>query len=379
MTITTPWCNAPTHDNNDKLHPVVSINYVPRIIASAFYLLISISILGEALFSYQYFSLIFLGLLWPHIAWIISTRAKHGKRQEILNMHFDALFSAAFCLVSPASYFISVVLAVLCANALFIGFFRLLTSTISVFAVTMLTGLLYLQPDKFLTLNQQSQMLTTFFMVVYFSSFGAIGYRLTRKMIQLNKQVESLSVTDSLTNSHNRFYLEKNLTKELHRCYRVKYPLTLIFADLDHFKNINDQYGHGVGDEILKSFVEIAKNSIRDDVDWIARYGGEEFVIVLPNSNAENGSRVAERIRTSLDAQNFQIEGNQIHVTCSFGVSAVNNEDQNTKAETLLAQADNGLYKAKANGRNRVEIVSKNNTSAANSNFVEKTSTICEA
>jgi len=193
-------------------------------------------------------------------------------------------------------------------------------------------------------------------------------------MIQLNKQVQSLSLTDTLTGAYNRLFLDQNLTKEIHRCHRLKYPLTLIFADLDHFKSINDQYGHAAGDEILRQFVNLARHCFRDDVDWIARFGGEEFVIVLPNSSAENGSLVAERIRRGLDQHTFSIQDIEIHVTCSFGVSSVNAESRATEgeAESLLACADNGLYQAKANGRNRVEIVALNNEPPPNVSTSQK-------
>ena len=347
-------------DQSDFVYPVVRINYIPRILACAFLVMISYSELGNRLFSLDYSWIILTGGLWPHVARNLSSRAIDGKRQEIINMHIDAAFCALICLLFPIYYFVVTIVAVLSANALFIGFFRLLLSTFAVFTLTALVGYWLVQPHEWIAASPLSIQMTTLFMFTYFSTYGGLGYYLTRQMILLHKQVESLSLTDPLTQCYNRLFLDQNLTKELHRCYRVRYPLTLIFADLDYFKKINDEHGHAAGDEILKQFVSLARDSIRDDVDWIARFGGEEFVIVLPNSNAHNGSLVAERIRASLNAQTFSVNQTEIRVTCSFGVSSVNLDGRKPEAGTLLAQADDGLYQAKAKGRNRVETIAVN-------------------
>lgn len=350
------WLNELQDNNSDFVHPVAKINYIPRVIASSFFVLLSWSMLQKQLFATQCIWLIALGLVWPHLARFIAVRVKNTKRQEMLNMHLDAVFSAIFCWVCPSFYFVVAVITILVANALFIGAFRLLSSTLLAFSVTFALGLAINGAYLFVEPSKVTNVITAGSLILYFATFSAIGNRLTRQMIELNKQVRSLSITDPLTHCFNRLYLDRHLTRELHRSYRMQYPLTLIFADLDHFKAINDQYGHHVGDKILKEFVKVTNDSIRNDVDWIARYGGEEFVIVLPNSDAENGKMVAERIRESLNKQNFSVSNHSIDVTCSFGVSSVQLDQQMPHADTLIAQADSGLYQAKANGRNRVEL-----------------------
>jgi diguanylate cyclase (GGDEF)-like protein len=197
---------------------------------------------------------------------------------------------------------------------------------------------------------------SSIFLLIYLSAFALAVYKLTRQLIKLNKKVKSLSLTDPLTNCYNRLYLEDNLNKEIQRSYRFKTPLSIIFADLDHFKKINDQQGHNAGDTVLKKFVQLVNTCIRNDVDWVARYGGEEFIITLPNTNAENGAVLANRIRQEVSQCRFISGKKSFQVSCSFGISEINLNGNELNAEQLTSNADQALYKAKDKGRNRVEI-----------------------
>src|ERR1700686_1279464 len=114
-----------------------------------------------------------------------------------------------------------------------------------------------------------------------------------------------LSITDALTGSYNRRYLMEQLPRELERCRRYAYPLSVVMCDIDHFKQINDARGHAAGDEVLQQFVARAQKSIRSNSDWVARHGGEEFLIVLPETGHEGAVTVAEKIRTIIAATPF--------------------------------------------------------------------------
>src|SRR6202011_6059508 len=112
-----------------------------------------------------------------------------------------------------------------------------------------------------------------------------------------NERNRVLSITDALTGAFNRRYLMDQLPRELERCRRYAYPLSVIMCDIDHFKRINDEQGHAAGDDVLQQFVTRVQRSIRSNSDWVARYGGEEFLIVLPETDFKSGFFVAEKIR----------------------------------------------------------------------------------
>lgn len=162
--------------------------------------------------------------------------------------------------------------------------------------------------------------------------------------------------TDPLTKIYNKGYLLEALEAEFKRAKALHQHFTLLFFDIDHFKKINDTYGHDAGDYVLKEFVNmIRKRHIRNK-DVFARYGGEEFVILLQETDAVAAAHRAEEIRAEIQAHPFIYEGKRIAVTSSIGISemTVNME----AAQTLLKSADTALYAAKKNGRNRIEVAS---------------------
>ncbi len=169
-----------------------------------------------------------------------------------------------------------------------------------------------------------------------------------------NDRNRILSITDSLTGAFNRRYLMEQLPRELDRCRRYAYPLAVLMCDIDHFKRINDGYGHTAGDDILQQFVARIQNSIRATSDWLVRYGGEEFLVVLPETSYANALSVAEKIRQVLAATPFVTRAGPVPVTASFGVAAsgVHGPDLTLKVETLLRTADESLYRSKEDGRN---------------------------
>jgi diguanylate cyclase (GGDEF)-like protein len=171
-----------------------------------------------------------------------------------------------------------------------------------------------------------------------------------------NKEIKILSITDPLTRSYNRGYLTERLPQEIKRAVRYGHSFSVIMCDIDHFKKINDTYGHLAGDQVLKEFVQCVTNVIRIDVDWLARYGGEEFLVVLPVTDLPGAIQQAERLRASISKRPFNINGNQFSITASFGVTGFgpNETDKNISSETLINVADQNLYQAKKNGRNMV-------------------------
>ncbi|MCP4136966.1 MAG: diguanylate cyclase [bacterium] len=163
-----------------------------------------------------------------------------------------------------------------------------------------------------------------------------------------NSILEEMVITDSLTELYNHNYIIERLSQELSRDNRYPDTVSIIMFDIDHFKNINDTYGHQTGDEVLVKISSTLKESLRDS-DIIGRYGGEEFLVILPKTDAENGFRTAEKIRQAIEDLSWREEG--LQTTISGGMCTRSDED----VIALIKKADGLLYKAKENGRNRIE------------------------
>ena len=163
------------------------------------------------------------------------------------------------------------------------------------------------------------------------------------------EELERLSETDPLTSIYNRRKFNDILSSEVERNKRYSTGLSVIMCDSDHFKKINDQFGHDVGDNALKVFTSAISENIRE-VDMFARWGGEEFMILMPNTNADIARSVAEKLRQIVE----ETEVKKVNTfTASFGVADLNEKDT---TESLLKRVDEALYKAKNNGRNKVEL-----------------------
>jgi diguanylate cyclase (GGDEF)-like protein len=158
---------------------------------------------------------------------------------------------------------------------------------------------------------------------------------------------------DPLTGLANRRAFMERASDELLRARRYNTPLSLAMIDIDHFKNINDRWGHAVGDQVLMAFADTLKRSMRD-VDIVARIGGEEFVLLMTHTSTDEAVLVAERIRQDIEAFGLQMAEIRLNWTASFGVTGVHGDDYSVSA--ALVRADDALYRAKSNGRNRVEV-----------------------
>jgi diguanylate cyclase (GGDEF)-like protein len=168
---------------------------------------------------------------------------------------------------------------------------------------------------------------------------------------QLHKEVEKLAVTDGLTGLHNHRHFQERLSEEFQRLERIPQPLSLMLIDIDHFKKINDVYGHPAGDTVLTNLAVILKKTLRG-IDILARYGGEEFAAVLMGTESSGAKKMAERLRASVMNSPFFIDENKLTVTLSIGL-ATHPHDAAAKDE-LINKADQALYYAKKNGRNQV-------------------------
>jgi len=170
--------------------------------------------------------------------------------------------------------------------------------------------------------------------------------------VQLHAEAERLSVTDPLTGAWNFRYFERRFEQEIERSRRFGRVLALLMLDLDHFKSVNDRFGHQRGDDVLVEFARRVTGSVRD-IDTFARYGGEEFVLILPETNLDGGLAVAEKLRMAIHGIAFRGRGDVgMRMTVSIGVACF--PEHATSRDELLRAADEALYEAKLQGRDRV-------------------------
>ncbi|WP_304545864.1 sensor domain-containing diguanylate cyclase [Sulfurimonas microaerophilic] len=168
------------------------------------------------------------------------------------------------------------------------------------------------------------------------------------KALQQKKlEFEKLATTDILTDVYNRYSIMKQIEEEINRIKRKEEFLSLIMYDFDHFKNVNDNFGHDVGDYVLKETTKVISGVIRE-IDKIGRYGGEEFLILLPFSNLSNALEVAERIRDAVASHHFKDVG---HITISLGVVEYKKDESR---KSLLKRVDEKMYESKHSGRNKI-------------------------
>jgi diguanylate cyclase (GGDEF)-like protein len=172
---------------------------------------------------------------------------------------------------------------------------------------------------------------------------------------RLFQQIQEAATKDQLTGVYNRRFFFEQATAAFERAKRFHRPLSLLIWDIDHFKVVNDTYGHIAGDQVLQLVAERSRQNLRE-VDILGRYGGEEFVAVLGEANSQIAREIAERLCASIKRTSYHVDGNSIDLSVSVGVAEIGDC---ARLEDMLARADRALYKAKRNGRNRVWIWGK--------------------
>lgn len=207
-------------------------------------------------------------------------------------------------------------------------------------------------------LNQEmkiNRIIVIFLSVVTVGTLLSILYfmvwRLVKRLDVAQEQLREMSITDELTQIKNRRYIMDDLHDEFLRTKRLGTSLGVIMLDIDHFKRINDSYGHPFGDIVLKTIAARIKENLRK-YDVVGRFGGEEFLVVSPEISFDDVTRLAERIREVVKAKNIGEGSTEVAVTLSAGVTIINEQDIRT--DSLISRADNALYKAKQDGRDRV-------------------------
>lgn len=184
------------------------------------------------------------------------------------------------------------------------------------------------------------------------------------RLQKTRKQLEKLATVDSLTGLFNRKYLMESLALHVKRFTRHQTPFSILMADLDHFKKVNDRYGHLAGDAVLVKIADVFNDTLRS-IDIAGRYGGEEFLIILENTQEQEAWQTAERIRQAVEDSSVTMAGEIIKITISIGIATSSNKIMMNNGQ-LIGLADKALYEAKQNGRNRTVLYNSTSTDKTN-------------
>ena len=341
-----------------------------------FYILLSVIVVFADNYHdrHQFFSMIFLlsmvGICLFRVLHLAISR-KMGERYETLNKNIFFISVIVTALIWGITYaliilqkgeynaqmFIAVCICGLCAGGVvaFIPhkwlsiFFNI--SMLMPVIITMLVNGLYIPLS---------------IMIFLFSAYMVIiAYRGNREywdaleneyLLEIkSRQLERLSNTDVLTGLYNRRYFDQALDLEWKRSGRDNTMFSVILFDIDHFKRINDTFGHQVGDEYLKKTAATMTAVFKRDYDIVARYGGEEFIVLLPGINADRARQLAEKVRQKMESMTLDYKGNKVGTTISAGIMRCVG-DFNTRSDYIINCADKALYMAKKGGRNSVAI-----------------------
>ncbi|MCI4566608.1 diguanylate cyclase [Lysobacter sp. CFH 32150] len=293
------------------------------------------------------------GYLWPHVACLLANRSRDPERAEYRNLVVDSACGGIWIAVMQFNLLPSTLLAVmLSADKIGVGGWRFLgrTATFQGIACLLTAAVLGFpfQPQT----TMLSIVCSLPFMFAYPLALSTAAYALGRKVVRQNRMLVRLNRTDALTSLWNRMHWEEAALNELTRCARTGRPAALLLMDIDHFKDINDNYGHPIGDVVLRRIGAILQASVRE-IDTPARFGGDEFGVVLAEAGLAEAQEVAERIRVAVEGTHFDgVPG--LHCTVSIGVAVAN--PQLGDVATWISHADAVLYRSKQMGRNRVAV-----------------------
>lgn len=325
-------------------------NYLPRAIGLALGFLSVASVLYERDAPWWFWvGPVLHGFVWPHVAWQWARRAADPSERERGNLMIDqfagGLWTAAMAFNLLPSVLITALMAM---DGMIGGGMRQLGRGLLVQAVGVLVGLLlfglHWQPVS----SMQTVLACLPLLVLHPLSVSFMAYRTLSKLSRQREELAHLSQHDGLSGLYNRRHWEQLVKAEFARCIRTGQAATLVLLDIDHFKRINDTYGHDVGDQVIRRLSEHLRVSLRD-IDVPGRYGGEEFGILLPQTDAQAAAVAMERLRQRLhDVPLMDSE----RVTASFGVAGLSRDL--TSHEAWMRLADQMLYRAKHAGRDRI-------------------------
>ena len=326
--------------------------HVPRAIGLAFgcFAIASVFWQQERVPAWIWAALVFNGLIWPHVAYLLAARSRDPLAAELRHLVVDNAFGGAWIALMQFNLLPSVMIAVMLSmDKISAGGPKLLARSalalvLSCLAAGVYTGFAF-RPDTTMTTIVACLPL----LITYPAIVGYVTYRLSRRIREQNLRLAELSRTDVLSRVANRAHWEEVVEREFQRHRRNGGLACLLMLDIDHFKAINDSHGHTVGDEVIRGVAGVLRDCVRGQ-DTVGRYGGEEFGIVLPETGAEGAVAIAERIRRRIESEAM---APGVRCTISAGMAPASQDYASPVA--WIKRADEALYRAKAAGRNRVE------------------------
>ena len=289
--------------------------------------------------------------VWPHVAYLITRRSKDPYRAEARNLLIDSAMAASFVPLMHFNLLPSVLLVTLTmVDKITTGIRGLWARAIPAMLGGGLVGValagLHWEPDTSMGVIVACLPV----MVLHTLSVSAVSYELIRKTAHQNQLLDGLRRVDALTGLFERGHWQEQAEAALRRHHTSDEPACLLMLDIDHFKEINDQHGHTVGDEVIRALAHVVRSNVREG-DCAGRYGGDEFAIILPGMQAKDALAIAHRIREQTEGVRLRsLPG--VRITSSIGVAPADHRHSNLRA--WIDAADAALYVAKNGGRNRV-------------------------
>jgi len=325
--------------------------YGPRVLALGLGALCVAGVLYENRAPWAMWMALFINcFVWPHIAYQLAVRNRDPYGAEVLNLLADSTMGGVWIALMEFNVLPSVMLvAMMSMDKISVGGARLLARGVGLMIAgcamaVILFGLSFRPETSSLVLLACLPLLVAYPIIV-----GVTTYRLARRVREQNRVLATLSRTDGLTGLLNRTHWLEVVSSELRRHWRTDAPVSLLILDIDHFKDVNDRFGHLVGDEALRNIARLLRETLRDP-DTPGRYGGEEFGVVLPDTDAEGACVIAERVRQHI-GETVVARKPEVRCTVSIGVAEATPDLSDSRQ--WIERADRALYRAKALGRNR--------------------------
>ena len=299
---------------------------------------------------------IFGAFFWPHLAYFIASRSERPALAEYRNLVTDSVFAGLAVPLMSFNLLPALVLLTMGSLAnVTVGGWRLFLKGLLVFWISVFIGwqwaafiwddfMFRLEPDLLILIA------TVPIMVVFPLSIGVMTFSQSRRLAHQREELERISRIDGLSQLNNRRFWEESVYREYERHKRSDSPMSLIMIDIDHFKQVNDKFGHVIGDQVIRAISGLLADAARD-ADVVGRYGGEEFGLLLPDTDEKGAVVFAERLR--LAVQSLSVKPHGVRCTISLGVAEADSSIK--KYRQLIENADRALYAAKHQGRNLVK------------------------